>query len=388
MRRRGVSATVLIVCLVILGIVAAAGASQAREPADPSSQATGKPGTLALYTWLGALGMSPQRLDNWDLASSDVVMSVEPLLPFTDDEIRQTLGFLDRGGDVVIAVSPRSVDAATPLLHAVGVTISDSGAGSGDARLAQPADSADRVTTVPMGQPVAFTLAPQVVPLLVTGSDAVGVIVKRPSGGRAYILGSPLPLDNDGLRQADSSMLVLTILERSSALEGAPLRIGFDEWHHHGGAATSGVGAIIVSPVGLAGLLGLAAVFAYLAINGRRIGRPIPPGDPGRVPSASQYVRAVAHLHERSRSRGGVADRYAEQVKHRIGRIAGVDVRLADTAFTDALAGYDPAAVDRVRAVLARARQLAAVRPLERDLVGLAQEADAVERAWAGEPPQ
>jgi hypothetical protein len=133
----------------------------------------------------------------------------------------------------------------------------------------------------------------------------------------------------------------------------------------------------------LAGALVALAILAHLALAGRRLGRPVPATDPARVPSATEYVAAMGTLIERASQRGGIADRYADELKQRAGRASGIDPHLDDAAFVSALQSYDPVRAEEVRTTLARCRDLAASRPAEAELVALARRVDEVEAQFA-----
>ena len=126
---------------------------------------------------------------------------------------------------------------------------------------------------------------------------------------------TPQPLSNDGLRHGDSSFLALSLLQRA---RGG--RISFDEYHHGEGTQTSGAGAIFDGPVGLATLLIGLVVLLAIALNGRRLGKPVAGWRRWprcRAPTA--YVTAMGQLFARSRQRGPIAARYADELKRRIG---------------------------------------------------------------------
>jgi hypothetical protein len=101
------------------------------------------------------------------------------------------------------------------------------------------------------------------------------------------------------------------------------------------------------------------------------------------VPSATEYVGAMGALMEHSSQRGGIADRYAEELKQRVGRAAGIDAHLDDAAFLAALQSFDPVRADSVRLALTHARDLAAARPSEAQLVALARQVDEAEAGFA-----
>jgi hypothetical protein len=222
--------------------------------------------------------------------------------------------------------------------------------------------------------------APYLTPLLAQGGTLSAVAEQVPGGGRAYVLASPFPLSNDGLRDGDSAALVLSLLERARG--GA---IGFDEVHH-GEVSTGpdGAAAVFESPLGLALLLAVAAVVVFLTLSGRRLGRPLPAGDAALVPTTASYIDAMAGLYARSRDRGAVASRYAEELRQRLAPgPAGDPGPGGDEAFVTALQGSRPDLAADAAAVLRRARALAAVAPDAATLLGLARDVDDLERRWA-----
>jgi len=57
--------------------------------------------------------------------------------------------------------------------------------------------------------------APYLTPVLEQSGVITAAAETVPGGGRAYVLASPFPLSNDGLRDGDSATLVLALLERA-----------------------------------------------------------------------------------------------------------------------------------------------------------------------------
>jgi hypothetical protein len=381
---------VLLVCLVVIGVAAALLGRGAPNDLDPSSRSAGNGGTLALYQWLARLGLPVQRMSgDFDVAGADVLLVTQPTRAFTGEQAAAAVDMVRGGGELILTVDRVSASAAGGLLARLGVLPvphdpfgTGSGLGSSassaaeNARVAVPVDPAGLVHTVPVRPGVDFDTTPESAPLLTVGDRVVGVAVPVGSG-RAYVIGSPYPLSNDGLRRGDSAQLVLSLIDRARGGH-----VVFDEVHH-GETGGGGATAALAGPVGLAGALAALVVMLYLAVSGRRLGRPLPARDPARVPSATEYVDAMGALIERAAQRGGVAARYAEELKQRVGRATGVDARIDDAAFLDALSRHDPARAAVVRTVLARCRQLAAARPAEAQLVALAREVDQVEAQFA-----
>ncbi|MFN2450875.1 MAG: DUF4350 domain-containing protein [Candidatus Dormibacteria bacterium] len=383
MNRRRVAPIVgLFSAVAVVVLLALAGATAApASNLDPSSRVAGRAGTLALYTWLDRLGFRVDRLSgSFTPEGRDVLIIDQPETELSDVDLARVRGFLAGGGDLILAIDSTTARNAAALLAALQLHAAPAAAGA-SAGVVQPIDAGDRVHQVPLShEALAFDDGPGITPILADGGAVVGVATGGDAGrGRAYVLGTALPLSNDGLRRLDSAGLVLTLLERA---RGG--RIAFDEYHH-GELESPGAATIFRGPLGAAAVGALLVVLTYLALSGRRMGRPVPAGHAARVPSASDYIDSMAALLGRTALRGGIADRYADELKTRVGRVAGVDPRLPDDQFIAGLRGHGEQRAAGAAVVLGRARELAALRPSEEALVELARRTDLVEREWAGD---
>jgi hypothetical protein len=394
-RRSGSLVAILaaaVAALVVLTLLSTGGSST-NGAGDPSSRNAGRDGTLALYEWLGDLGLDVHRVSgDFDLTSTDVLVVAAPSESFTDDEVARLDAFLQRGGVLLLAASPETLAAAQPFLDHLHLGV-DRATPPGSATPVGRIDRAGNVHSVDFAD-TGIDVGNAGTPLLRLNDDRVVLSSFSVGPGSAYILGSPYPLSNEGLRVtrpdsagvlqptgSDADALVLALLERTHPASGDVLRVAFDEVHH-GEGSTGGLGAILVSPLGLALLLVLLVVVAWLATSGRRMGRPIPAGDPSAVPTAATFVRAMAQLYERSAHRGAVADRYAAELKDRVSAASGVDPHLDDAAFVAALHGYGEERAAEVGRTLAWARSLAARMPADAELLALARAVDSVEARW------
>jgi uncharacterized protein DUF4350 len=371
---------ILLGALAVLIAVAVAAALPATDEGNPSSSSPGKLGTLALYTWMDRLGLQVHRISGaFDVSNTDMLVSYDPLSPFSSSDVDAIMAHLRGGGDMILAVDNiGSIDVAQPLLNRINVQVA-AATPAGTATLAQPFDSSDRVHAVNFGAGFAFLDAQPSVALLGENGLTVAAAVQIKGGGRAYLIGSTLPLSNDGLRHDDSQWLVLSTLERA---RGG--RIAFDEFHHgEVGPARTGAAAVFNGPVGIAAALAAVVALSFLAISGRRLGRPVTDADTVTVPSATGYVEAVAQLFSRSRRLGAVAARYADELKRHVGARTGIDAHLVDASFVAALHASGSDRTDAVQALLQRARSLAESQPDESALLRLARDVDEYERAWS-----
>jgi len=379
------TAAIAVVALAVVGVIAVLSSTPAVDSTDPSSRSAGRAGTLALYTWLDRLGLPVHRVSgSFDVDGSDVLFMVQPERGFSADEQVALVDHLRGGGEAVLAVDPAGLSSAAGLLASVGV-VPTGVTSDGTAFPVEPTAAPDRLRRVPLG---AATLT-----LRTTGAAAGTVLddgggravaVMQPVGaGRIYVIGSPHPLSNEGLqpRLGDSWGLVLAVLERA---RGG--RIAFDEVHH-GETGASGAAGAIAWPVWLGGALAGLVALGYLTLSGRRLGRPLPAGDATAVPSATALVGAVAQLVERSRRRGAVAERYAEELKQRLSAATGIDPGVDDATFVARLPGFGAGVADETAEVLRQARALAAADPSETALVALAGRVDALERSLGAGAP-
>ena len=372
---------VLIAAIGILAVIAIAAAIPPNDATNPSSRSAGTLGTLALYTWFARLGLDVNRISgSFDLHGSDLVFCYDPTVALSASDVAASIAFLQSGGDIVVAITPGTLANAAPLLARLNIEPAVL-QGPGTATVAQPFDSSDRVRSVPVGTGLTFTAAEPLVPMLVEHGKVVMGMKRVGSSGRLYLLGNTQPLSNDGLRHDDSAFLALSLLERAPGG-----RIGFDEYHHGESNAVSGAGAIFNGRVGLAALLVALVVLLTVALNGRRLGKPARDAGVSTIPSATAYVTAMGQLFSRSRQRGPIAARYADELKRRIGSATGVDWHLDDAAFCAAIATSADRGAPALAALLAHARALASGRPDESELLRLARDVDACERAWMGAP--
>ncbi len=371
----------LIVALCVLAVIAISSAIPPNDQTNPSSRSAGSLGTLALYTWFSDLGLNVGRITStFTLSGSDIVFCYDPTVSLSGSDVTTLMSFLRSGGDLVLVVTPASLADAAPLLSALDVNPSAS-LGGGVATVAQPFDSTDRVRSVPVGSGLTFSNSAPLVPMLVEQNEVVAGMVRVGTGGRAYVLGDTEPLSNDGLRRGDSAFLALSLLQRA---RGG--RISFDEYHHGEGTGATGAGVIFDGPVGLAALMLGLLVLLGIALNGRRLGKPSEDGGAVAVPSATAYVTAMGQLFARSSQRGPIAGHYADELKRRIGKATGVDWHLDDQSFCSAIAVASASSAAALATLLAHARQLAAGRPEESELLRLARDVDACERQWTGAP--
>ena len=154
MRRTLQPLAVLLMAMVVVAVLAVAIAIPPSDNCDPSSRSAGKLGTLALYTWLGRLGLSVSRVSGtFDLGATDVLVDYDPSVHFSAAELDSVMRLVRGGGDLVLVFDARSIDAALPLMQRIGAQVAGT-LPPGTATPAQPFDPArdfDGVITAASG---------------------------------------------------------------------------------------------------------------------------------------------------------------------------------------------------------------------------------------------
>ncbi|MHB1526279.1 MAG: DUF4350 domain-containing protein [Candidatus Dormibacteria bacterium] len=363
--------------VVVVGAVLAILIAPAAAPnnSDPSSYATGRAGTWALYHLLASVGAAPARLTGGGfraaLHSDETLVEAAPTIGFTSYQIKGMVRFVRGGGTLLYALGTPTVDG--PVLTALGLSQTATVPG-GSWRESLPLGGQPRllVQTGPasgLGSAGATTL-----PLLGPAQDPVALL-EQLGRGRAIVLGSESPISNGGLRQGQNALF--TVL---AAAASTGHKVVFDEIHH-GYSLGDGAAALLMgTPLGLATLLVAGVGLLFLASSGRRLGRPLPPPELVAVRTTEEQLDALAQLYSRTRDRRAVAGHYLEELRAR----AGPELVRSSAAGSSATER-------RLTALLA---QLAAAstKGVERTrLTELVRSADRLERELAGavpSPPQ
>jgi hypothetical protein len=370
----------LLVALAVIGVLVALAVIPPADDTDPSSRSAGKQGTLALYTWLGNLGLDVSRISGgFDVGGADILVEYAPEDDFSAADLSTVTGFVRSGGDLILAIDRASLTHASAVLTRLLVGVEQE-VPAGTAHPAQPFVPANDVHSVATGDGYALRERDPLVPLLRQNGAVVAAAVRLGSG-RAYVLGDARPLSNDGLRHDDSAYLFLGLLSRA---RGG--RVAFDEVHHGEVNGSAGAPGIFEGPIGVAAALAVMLVLAALALTGRRVGRPVASEATVAVPSATTYVSAMGDLFARSRQRSAIAARYAEELKRRVGAAVGVAPALDDAAFVAALAATGSEHSAEVAQLLRRARELSNRGADDRALLQLARDVAVAEAEWTLTP--
>jgi hypothetical protein len=351
--------------VILAGLLAAlvlfvAFGPSSRPPAEPDRPTThsGEPaGALALYEWLRAAGYDARRLEYREFALMDedhALVLLSPSEPVSRADATATLEWVARGGTLILADDTSAFGARNALLDEldVAVEVYSSTLTIDEAAPLQPALDQPPVGTAAVhAERVLVPARDDLAPLLGT-PDALLVAGLRYGQGYIYLSATAHPFTNAGLEDEQNAALVLNMLRRVPA--GG--RVLFDEIHHGFVTPPSTQGALLSTPWGWAGLYVALVVSAYLALTGRRFGRPLPLAEERARRTSSEYVDSMADLFQRGGKRGYILEHYRRTFKRRLARAAGINPNQDDEAFVRELANAQGVDEQQVAALLARLR--------------------------------
>jgi hypothetical protein len=365
--------------------VALGPARQQPAPVErPTTRSSANAGALALYEWLGALGYDARRLEYraFELAEEDAALFIlSPSEPVSAEEARTVLEWVERGGTLIMADDTSAFGASNALLEALEVDVEVYSATTTVDRAAPLQPALDQPPVGAADVRAGRYLAPRrddYAPLLGT-SDALLVAGIRHGRGYVYLSSTARPFSNDGLRDPENAALVLNTLRRVPA--GG--RVQFDEIHH-GYVTPPSTASALSGPWGWAALYAAGTVALYLALTGRRFGRPVPLREESARRSSAEYVESMADLFQRGGKRAYVLGHYRAAFKRRLAKPYGVNPRLDDDELVRALGQAGDVDEPALRALLAR---LGAPSPAEGELLRVVADADAYLAARAARRP-
>ncbi len=361
------------VVLLGCGLTVALAPAPAPDNGDPSSYATGRAGTWALFQLAARLGANAERLTGSGfgaaLSPGGTLVEVSPTTPFSKLQLRQIRRFLEAGGTLVYALGSRSVDA--PVLASLQVTAGRA-APAGVSRELHPLRGSTLLTVQFGSGPSLSPAGPQALPLLGSATRPVA-LVERVGLGTAVVLNSGAPVSNTDLREQQNAEFAVSAL---GLVAGRPIL--FDEIHH-GYTLGDGAAALLLgTPLGLVTALCTVLLLTFLLTSGRRLGAPLPPRALVSVRSTTDHLDALAQLYERARDRRAVAARYLQQLRATAGalQLHGPSRELAPASLQS-----------RFEAICKKLELAVGGSDAPGRLMSLAQEADQLEREFQGADP-
>jgi hypothetical protein len=327
-------------------------------------------GAMALRLWLEKQGYSVRELNSKPIQPEEaaVLFILAPLEDYPATEIESLGNWVRSGHTLIVAGYPSQVNGLMApyglLLDYHFENVNSEYSQPGPTFLAPPFDKAKIA-------PIAFVtnLQPDTVVALYDGY--VPLLVSRQFGrGRVWLTGALRPFSNIGLQDEANARIVLNMLAKVP--KGAV--IAFDEARHGFGATRSISAWLFNTPPGWGALAAVALTMAYLALSGRRFGRPVPLPDERLRREPVEYIRAMANLFRRSGQRAEMLKHYRGQLRRRLSERYSVDPRLDDIELVKTVAFRDPS-IDAasLRTILAR---LSRTSISEAELVNLVADVD------------
>lgn len=357
--------------LILVGLFAALAALIALGPArnvsapgtSATSHASGDGGALALFRWIDALGYDVGRVEYAEFApdpDADMLIVLGPTERYTREEAAAVAGWVAAGGTLLVAeerAGPFGMSAN--LLDAFDLEVIRP-----DGAVAQP-DSVP-VLQPALGAPLAITLeaatgaalSSQRADIVRLAGDEERPVLVGVQHGEGYVFASSAvhPFTNAGIGQADNAAMMLNLLRRVPPAG----RVVFDEFHHGFQGEASLRTLLLGTPWGWATLYAAAVGAAYLALTGRRFGRPVPLAAETDRRSSAEYLESLAGLLRRAGKADYLQGHFRSAFKRRLARAYGLNPDLDDAAYLEALADVSPAQARAAAGVLAQLAQAGA----------------------------
>lgn len=330
------------------------------QSVTPTTYSVGPTGTQALLRWSQDLGYDAQRLEYrpFSLGEEDRALFVfNPSVPFNRTDAGELLRWVEAGGTLVLVDSQAGFfsgsDAVLQELKAEMRPVTGDDSSIQRAAPAQPIFDRPPIGPVEVRADRAIDMERQDYAQLL-GTDENPLLVGIQQGeGYVYLATTLHPFTNEGLRDTNNAALVLNLLQRLP--EGG--RILFDEYHHGYFTPPSLRSVVVSQPWGWGLLFALGALGLYLALSGRRFGRPVPLREEVALRSSAEYVESMADLFQRGGKREYIGLHYHTALKRRLAKPFGINPRLEDDEFIRELGRYRALDAAQLAAVLATLRR-------------------------------
>ncbi|NDJ36825.1 MAG: DUF4350 domain-containing protein [Chloroflexi bacterium] len=332
---------------VLLAILIAFALAQARSaPANPpyASFSTTRDGTRALFLWLQEAGYAVSNESVQTFApppDTSLVLTLQPTFPISNAEWDVLDAWVSAGGTLVIAGD--TFIASQAFRHySVGMRF-----------LPEPVLAAFPQTplmdTPPIDRPVSVQVAAALTPErddfvthFAVGDDPITISFEQ-DAGRVILSTAVFPFSNAGLQEPGNPLFVLNIVNGTRQ----PGTIWFNEWHHGIRIEASRTLAgpldfLLRTPPGQAILYAAAVVFVGLLLQGRRMGRPIPPRREIVRRTPLEYITAIANLNRRAGNRRAIMVQVYQRLKSDLARRYHLSPDLPDEEFTVRVAEFNP----------------------------------------------
>jgi len=171
--------------------------------------------------------------------------------------------------------------------------------------------------------------------------------------GSLIVVGSVTPFLTESLANADNARFAVALTSAALAAGGS---VAFDEYHHGAHPTPSILALVQRTWLGRSLLFVLVVAFAYVALNGRRLGPP-QPLDPRPPRSSLEYVRGFAGLVRRAGRQEIVRDRARRELHAGLARAVGLDPATPFARVVDRIRETSPARADEAALLDAHLQQ-------------------------------
>ncbi|HLY29329.1 MAG TPA: DUF4350 domain-containing protein [Aggregatilineales bacterium] len=360
--------------LLLVAILVVLTGAQSGPPL--SIYSTDPDGAMALSLWLQKLGYSVREWipDAVPQPADGMLFVLAPLTSYSQSETAKIHQWVSDGHTLVVA--GESLEPINSLLQAFNVSLADLYLDRKNLAAAQP--------SFLLHPPLATINVPEQALYQIRSSrrdemtyvenGGHPVIVSFQEGkGRLWVVGLPYTLSNIGLQDESDASLVANLIHWLNLSPGQGIL--FDESKHGFSPGASFSAWLFTSAPGWGILLAIALTMAFLALRGRRFGRPVPLPQDRLRREPVEYIQAMANLFRRSRQRDEILAHYRTQFRRRLSEFYAVDPRLKDSEMVAAIVSHDPG-VDSA-ALQALFERLSRPAVSEAGLVGAAADMDA-----------
>jgi hypothetical protein len=307
-----------------------------------STRAAAPDGTLALQTWLSALGYEGRRLESepFDVPAAARALFVFPRREaYTDAETSAVMRWVEEGNTLIVATAGLA-PAEDPLSRELQFKLVPVGYVNRVA-LAQPLNGLAPIGDVLVRTGLGLEPAHADYVQYLTAVDKPLLVSWTRGKGTVFLTSAPFLFTNDGLHDDANAMLTLALISRVP--RGGV--IALDEFHLASGRPRTGCAASLLSvlicqPWGWAIIYVFVVVGVYVMINGRRFGRVMPlPREVARR-NPAEYVISMSQLFRRAGKRTMIAQHYRRQLKRNLGRPYRINAEVPNEEFVMELSRY------------------------------------------------